>query len=252
MPPPPLPLLWCCDIHPHPGLLRVAQANVTSLRMPWLTVAEWQVHVVLLSEIRPTAESREGEHMGCAGRGWPRDHPGARRTHSPNPRGTTPGGAMSWSPLGGDWSHCMPRRPTPSPPSRPPTGLFGTRPPSARRPLSFGWDLNFDLDRLLRAPPSVLADLQVHWLVDEDLELRAGPRFLGLQGTRPSRIDGIVTSRRRVAPARGHPWPHPGALRFAPEGGLPEGGEVRPPQAKSWRRGRNMSCPPSRVASWTP
>ena len=37
----------CGDVHPHPGPLRVAHANVSSLRLHWHTVAEWRVDVVL-------------------------------------------------------------------------------------------------------------------------------------------------------------------------------------------------------------
>ena len=40
-------LLRCGDVHPHPGPLRVAHANVTSLRLQRHTVAEWRVDVVL-------------------------------------------------------------------------------------------------------------------------------------------------------------------------------------------------------------
>ena len=58
-PPSPLPLLRCGDVHPHLGPLRVAQANVTSLRMHWHTVAEWQVDVVLLSETHLTAVAQQ-------------------------------------------------------------------------------------------------------------------------------------------------------------------------------------------------
>ena len=57
--PPPPPLLRCVDVHPYPGPLRVAQANVTSLRMHWHTVAEWPVGVVLLSETRLTAVAQQ-------------------------------------------------------------------------------------------------------------------------------------------------------------------------------------------------
>ena len=61
-----------------------------------------------------------------------------------------------------------------------------------------GGDLNFDLDRLLRAPPSILGALLVLRLVDADLELASATgraplcSYQGPEGTRPSRIDGLL------------------------------------------------------------
>ena len=132
--PPPFLLMRCGDVHPHPGSLRVAHANVTSLHMHWHTVAEWLVDVVLLSETRLTAVAQHvirapagasgrkafcGAPLGGGGGasgmrrpGWweslctrasqrdtyspPKGRPGTRRTHSPRPCGTPPGGAMFW------------------------------------------------------------------------------------------------------------------------------------------------------------
>ena len=105
-----------------------------------------------------------------------------------------------------------------------------------------GGDLNFDLERLLRAPPSVLAFLLVRWLVDADLEVASAfgrhplCSYQGPEGTSLSRIDGRWSShgaapRSGTAPALGHPGPHPGAIRLAPEGCILAGGEVHLPQA---------------------
>ena len=58
-PPPPFLLLRRGDVHPHPRPLRVAHANVMSLRMHWHTVAEWQADVVLLSKTRLTAVAQQ-------------------------------------------------------------------------------------------------------------------------------------------------------------------------------------------------
>ena len=57
--PPPLLLLRCGDVEPHSGPLRVARANVTSLRLHWHTVTEWRVDVVLLSETRLTTVAQQ-------------------------------------------------------------------------------------------------------------------------------------------------------------------------------------------------
>ena len=42
------------DIHLHPGPLRVAVSNVTTVRLHWDTVAAWGVHVIILTETRLT------------------------------------------------------------------------------------------------------------------------------------------------------------------------------------------------------
>ena len=70
-------------------------------------------------------------------------------------------------------------------------------------------DLNFDLNHLMRAPPSIPAALFVYRLVDADRELAsvAGrPPFCSYQkpeGTRPSRIDGLLVDMRLAAPLHG-------------------------------------------------
>ena len=82
-------------------------------------------------------------------------------------------------------------------------------------------DLNFDLDYPLRVPPSVPASLLTRRLVDADLELASALgrdplcSYRGPEGTRPSRIDGLLvdtrlatllhTPERRVGPFRGTP-----------------------------------------------
>ena len=65
-----------------------------------------------------------------------------------------------------------------------------------------GRDFNFDLDYALRASPSVLVSLLTHQLVDADLELASALgrdplcSYHGPQGTRPSRIDGLLVDTR--------------------------------------------------------
>ena len=65
-----------------------------------------------------------------------------------------------------------------------------------------GGDFNFDLDYPLRTPPSVLASLLTRRMVDADLELASAlgrdPLYLyqGPEGTRPSRIDGLLVDTR--------------------------------------------------------
>ena len=93
-------------------------------------------------------------------------------------------------------------------PSRPSTGSSGTTPRGTWRatggPLSWwgGGGLNFDLDYPLRAPPSILASLMTRWLVDADLELASARGrdplclYQGPEGTRPSRIDGLLVDTR--------------------------------------------------------
>ena len=68
--PPPLLLLRCGDVEPHPVPLRVAQANVTSLRLHWHTVAEWRVDVVLISETRVTAVAQQVMRAQVGASGW--------------------------------------------------------------------------------------------------------------------------------------------------------------------------------------
>ena len=65
-----------------------------------------------------------------------------------------------------------------------------------------GGDLHLDLDRLLRAPPSILEALLVLHLVDADLKLALAAgraplySYQGPEGTRPSRIDGLLVDTR--------------------------------------------------------
>ena len=67
---PPLLLMRRGDVEPHPGPLRVAQANVTSLRLHWHTVAEWRVDVVLISETRLTAVAQQVMRAQAGASGW--------------------------------------------------------------------------------------------------------------------------------------------------------------------------------------
>ena len=68
--PPPFVLLHCGDVEPRPGLLRVAQANVTSIHLHWHTVAEWWVDVVLFSETRLTVVAQQVMRAQARAAGW--------------------------------------------------------------------------------------------------------------------------------------------------------------------------------------
>ena len=72
-------------------------------------------------------------------------------------------------------------------------------------PQLVGGGFNFDLDYLLRAPPSVLASLLTRRLANADLELATALgrvplcSYHGPEGTRPSRIDGLLVDTRLAA-----------------------------------------------------
>ena len=84
-------------------------------------------------------------------------------------------------------------------PAGPQPGLLGA--PRNSCPTGQG-DLNFDLDYLVRAPPSVVVSLMTRRLVDADLELASAFRrdplcsYQGPEGTRPSRIAGLLVDTR--------------------------------------------------------
>ena len=163
MGPPPLPAAALRGSGTHPGPLRVAQANVTSLRLHWHTVAEWRVDVVLISETRLTEVAQQvcpARGLGVAGimggLPWnPRGggasgmrRPGGILVRQGNParqvlppkgapeRGGLPRpGSMaltarSWWGWGGERIPCMPRRLTVSPPRPHNTWRAMGRPPS--------------------------------------------------------------------------------------------------------------------------
>ena len=50
--------------------MRVALANVTSLRLHWHTVADWRADVVLLTETRRTAVARRVMRAQAGASGW--------------------------------------------------------------------------------------------------------------------------------------------------------------------------------------
>ena len=66
----PLLLLRCGDVQPHPRPMLVAQANVTSLRLHWHTVAEWHADVVLIFETRLTAVAQQVMCTRARTSGW--------------------------------------------------------------------------------------------------------------------------------------------------------------------------------------
>ena len=67
---PPLLLLRCGDVKPHPGPMRVALANVTSLRLHWHTVADWRADVVLITETRLTGVAQRVMRAQAGASGW--------------------------------------------------------------------------------------------------------------------------------------------------------------------------------------
>ena len=112
-----LPLLRCGDVHPHPGPLRVAQANLTSLRMHWHTVAEWLVDVVLLSETRLMAVAQRVMRAQAGASGW--------QAFLGAPRESLGGGGIWDATAGGRGSGCP--RALPRDTSSPAKGRPGTR-----------------------------------------------------------------------------------------------------------------------------
>ena len=68
-----------------------------------------------------------------------------------------------------------------------------------------GGGLNFDLNHLLRGPPSVPASLVVRRLVDADLQLASAfghhplGSYQGPEGTRPLRMDGLQVDTQLAA-----------------------------------------------------
>ena len=72
-------------------------------------------------------------------------------------------------------------------------------------PQLVGGDFNFDLNYPLQAPPSILASLLTRRLADADLELATALErdplcsHRGPEGTRPSRIDGLLVDTRLAA-----------------------------------------------------
>ena len=67
---PPLLLLRCGDVEPRPGPMRVALANVTSLRLRWHTVADWRVDIVLVSNTRLMAVAQQVMRAQAGASGW--------------------------------------------------------------------------------------------------------------------------------------------------------------------------------------
>ena len=67
---PPLLLLRCGDIEPHPGPMRVELANVTSLRVHWDTVADWRPDVLLISQTRLMAVAQQVMRAQAGASGW--------------------------------------------------------------------------------------------------------------------------------------------------------------------------------------
>ena len=67
---PPVLLLRCGDVEPHPGPMRVALPNVTSLRLHWHTVADWRADVVQILETRLTAVAQQVMRANAGASGW--------------------------------------------------------------------------------------------------------------------------------------------------------------------------------------
>ena len=85
-------------------------------------------------------------------------------------------------------------------------------------PQLVGAHFNFDLNCPPRAPPSILESLLTRRLEDADLELATalgrGPlcSYHGPEGTRPSRIDGLLMDTRLVALLHAAEWLPQGAI----------------------------------------
>ena len=172
------------------------------------------------------SESRGGGHLGCSGRGGgdlgAPGHPGktsvppqggaphrvgrpgpdplALHPLVPRPDRTGPGGGYP-ARSGSIW------RIGPAGPQPRLLGPHHTVCGAARDgpAAGGGGDFNFDLNYPLRAPPSVLASLLTRRLADADLELATALgrdplcSYHGPEGTRPSRIDGLLVDTRLAA-----------------------------------------------------
>ena len=151
--------------------MRVALANVTSLRLHWHTVADRRADVVLITETRRTAVAQRVMRAEAGASGWqafwgrpwspvggafgmrreggwgswcarasqpdkyspPRGHPAPSRTPWPRPCGTPPAGATSWLAWAWGRTPCTPRWRTAFRPSRPSIAPSGTTPRSRWR-----------------------------------------------------------------------------------------------------------------------
>ena len=111
---PPLLLLRCGDIEPHPGPMRVVLASVTSLRLHWHTVGDWRADGVLISEPRLTGVAHQVMRAHAGASGWQAFLGGAL--------GIPVGGASGMGQLGGwvSWYAKASRPGKFSPPKRAP------------------------------------------------------------------------------------------------------------------------------------
>ena len=228
--------------------MRVALANVTSLRLHWHTVADWRADVVLITKTRLTAVAQRVMRAQAGASGW-------QAFWGPP---WNPGGGGIWdAPAGG--MGILVRQGIPAKQVFPPKGaprtesdalaqtlwhftrwchvLIGlgrgtdtlhaqaaygvSAQPTLNRapwdhatqyvawhgtaPQLVGGEFNFDLNYPLRAPPSVLASLLTRRLADADLELATALgrdplcAYHGPEGTRPSRIDGLLVDTHLAA-----------------------------------------------------
>ena len=58
------------DVHPHPGLLRTAIVNATSLRLHMDEVTSWGVEVIVVQETKPSASRQRVLRGALRQRGW--------------------------------------------------------------------------------------------------------------------------------------------------------------------------------------
>ena len=227
--------------------MRVALANVTSLRPHWHTVADWRADVGLISDTRLTAVAQQVMRAQAGASGWqafwgaPLESQGggiwdaqarggggilvrqgipARQILPPKGAPRNEAGALAqtlwhstrWCRVlvglgrGADSLHAQVAYGVSARPALNrtfwdhATGYVARlgMPPQ----LVGGGDLNFDPDYPLRAPPSVTASLLTRRLVGADLEPASalGMDLLcsnqGPEGTRPSRIDGLLVTTR--------------------------------------------------------
>ena len=225
--------------------MRVALANVTSLRLHWHTVADWRADVVLITETRLTAVAQRVMRAQAGASGWqafwgaPLESRGggiwdapaggvgilvrqgipAKQLLPPKGAPRTESDALAQTLLhctrwchvvvglgrGADTLHAQVAYGVSAQPALNRTFWDPATRYVARHgmaPQLVGGDFNFDLNYPLRVPPSILASLLTRRLADADLGLATALgrdplcSYRGPQGTRPSRIDGLLVDTR--------------------------------------------------------
>ena len=217
------------DVHPPPGLLlRIAVANVTSLRAHLDTVLAWEVDVLLLSEMHLTATgqrvvaARAREAGWQPSRGAPLESRGrgvlvcqGHLAQQEKPRAVAlAGDAVSelWHSARrchvlvglGTWADALHVHAIYGVPSRPELKLseraLEYMALNGAAPQVVGGDVNFLLGDLHQVPPGVLASLLAPSDADMEIAAAAGRAplcsYLGPGMQQPSRIDGLLVGTR--------------------------------------------------------